>query len=62
MLFNLAGIPVLLSQWPLAGNFPEYLIAPYGTWLAIAVPGILFLICWRRSTLHPRSTKIRQSA
>jgi hypothetical protein len=46
---NLAGLPVLLVHWPIAQDFPRFLVAPYGVWLMIAIPGILFLICWRRS-------------
>jgi hypothetical protein len=47
--FNLAGLPVLLVHWPIARGFPRYLVAPYGTWMAIAIPGMLYLICWWRS-------------
>jgi hypothetical protein len=47
--FNLAGLPVLLIHWPLAQGFPHYLLAPYGVWLMIGVPGVLYLICWWRS-------------
>jgi hypothetical protein len=49
VLFNLAGLPVLLIHWPIARDFPRYLMAPYGTWMMIGIPGILFLICWWRS-------------
>ena len=49
LIFNLAGLPVLLVHWPIAQGFPRYLVAPYGTWMMIAIPGILFLVCWRRS-------------
>jgi hypothetical protein len=51
VLFRLAELPVLLMQWPLGPDFPRYLVAPYGTWLVIAIPGALFLICWWRSRL-----------
>jgi hypothetical protein len=47
--FNLAGLPVLLIHWPIAHGFPRYLVAPYGTWMMIAIPGVLFLVCWWRS-------------
>ena len=47
--FNLAALPVLLIHWPITHDFPRYLVAPYGTWMIIAIPGGLFLICWRRS-------------
>lgn len=49
VIFNLAAYPVLLIHWPIAQNFPRYLLAPYGVWMMIAIPGVLFLICWRRS-------------
>ena len=49
ILFNLAGLPVLLIHWPIAHDFPSYLFAPYGIWMMIAIPGVLFLICWWRS-------------
>ena len=49
LVFNLAALPVLLIHWPITDDFPRYLIAPYGVWVIIAIPGILFLICWRRS-------------
>jgi hypothetical protein len=47
--FNLAGLPVLLIHWPIGHDFPRYLAAPYGVWMAIAIPGVLYLICWWRS-------------
>lgn len=46
---QLAALPVLLIHWPIAEGFPRYLVAPYGVWGAVAVPGILFLACWSRS-------------
>jgi hypothetical protein len=49
VVFSLATLPVLLIHWPIAHDFPRYLLAPYGTWLMITIPGILFLICWQRS-------------
>ncbi|MGC9357945.1 MAG: DUF7670 domain-containing protein [Anaerolineae bacterium] len=49
VLFSLAALPVLLIHWPIAHDFPRYLVAPYGTWLLILIPGILFLLCWWRS-------------
>lgn len=49
VFFSLAALPVLLVHWPLVHDFPRYLVAPYGIWMIIFVPGILFLICWRRS-------------
>jgi hypothetical protein len=49
VVFNLAGLPVLLIHWPIAEGFPRYLVAPYGVWMMIAIPGVLFLMCWWRS-------------
>jgi hypothetical protein len=49
VVFSLAALPVLLVHWPIAHDFPRYLVAPYGTWMIIAIPGLLFLICWWRS-------------
>jgi hypothetical protein len=49
VIFNLAGLPVLLIHWPITQDFPRYLVAPYGIWMTIAIPGILFLVCWWRS-------------
>jgi hypothetical protein len=46
VVFNLAGLPVLLVHWPIAHDFPRYLVAPYGVWMMIAIPGILYLMCW----------------
>ena len=53
VVFNLAGLPVLLIHWPLAHDFPRYLMAPYGVWMMIAIPGVLFLISWWRSRDRP---------
>ena len=47
--FSLAALPVLLVHWPIARDFPRYLVAPYGTWTIILIPGILFLVCWWRT-------------
>jgi hypothetical protein len=49
LVFNLIGLPVLLIHWPITHDFPRYLVAPYGIWVIIAIPGVLFLICWWRS-------------
>ena len=46
---SLASLPVLLIHWPISEDFSRYLVAPYGLWMVIVVPGVLFLICWRRS-------------
>jgi len=48
VVFRLAALPVLLIHRPITHDFPRYL-APYGTWMIIAIPGILFLVCWWRS-------------
>ena len=49
VVFNVAVLPVLLIHWPITRDFPRYLVAPYGTWMIITIPGILFLMCWWRS-------------
>ena len=49
VVFQLATLPLLLIHWPITQDFPRYLVAPYGTWMIIAIPGVLFLMCWRRS-------------
>lgn len=46
---QLVTLPVLLVHWPITENFPQYLLAPYGVWLTVVVPGILSLVCWWRS-------------
>jgi hypothetical protein len=46
---QLVALPVLLIHWPITDDFPRYLVAPYGTWMIVAIPGILFLACWWRS-------------
>jgi hypothetical protein len=49
VIFSLATLPVLLIHWPIADGFPRYLVAPYGTWAVIAIPGVLFLTVWWRT-------------
>jgi len=49
VVFNLAALPVLLVHWPITHDFPRYLVAPYGTWMMMVIPGVLFLTCWWRS-------------
>ena len=49
VVFQLATLPLLLIHWPITQDFPRYLVAPYGTWMIIAIPGVLFLMCWQRS-------------
>ena len=46
---QLVTLPVLLIHWPITDGFPRYLVAPYGTWMLVVMPGILFLACWWRS-------------
>ena len=53
VLFQLANLPIFLIHWPIAERFPNYLIAPYGLAAIVAAPGILFLVCWRRSRNQP---------
>jgi len=53
VLCSLASLPVLLIHWPIAQDFPRFLVAPYGAWMMIAIPGVLFLVCWRRSKMKP---------
>jgi hypothetical protein len=51
---QLVTLLVLLIHWPIAEAFPRYLVAPYGTWMVVAIPGVLFLVCWWRSR-EPRT-------
>jgi hypothetical protein len=46
---QLVSLPVLLVHWPITDGFPRYLVAPYGTWMVVALPGVLFLMYWWRS-------------
>jgi hypothetical protein len=46
---QLVTLPLLLLHWPISEGFPRYLVAPYGTWILVTIPGLLFLVCWRRS-------------
>ncbi|MFO7943855.1 MAG: hypothetical protein R6U51_06110 [Anaerolineales bacterium] len=39
VLFKLANLPILLIHWPLAGNIPRYLIAPYGL-AVVSIQGV----------------------
>ncbi|MFO7916758.1 MAG: hypothetical protein R6V13_01610 [Anaerolineae bacterium] len=48
ILSQLVNLPLLLIHWPIAQDFPRYLVAPYGIWMVIVVPAVLFLVCgWR---------------
>ena len=44
----LAVVALLLIQTPITRDFPLTAI-PYLLSLIIAIPGVLFLVCWRRS-------------
>jgi hypothetical protein len=55
VLFQLANLPILLIHWPIIERFPSHLIAPYGLSVIVATPGILFLVCWRRSKHQPEA-------
>ena len=46
---QLVALPVLLIHWPITDDFPRYLVAPYGIWMIVAIPGTLFLACWWQS-------------
>ena len=55
LVFSLATLPILLIHWPIAQDFPRYLVAPYGVWMVIIVPGMLVAVektgdCSRRMT------------
>ena len=47
IILQLILLPIYLIHWPLSENI-RYLIAPYGMFLFIVIPGILFLVCSRR--------------
>jgi len=48
IILQLILLPIYFIHWPLSENI-YYLIAPYGMFLVVIVPGILFFICSRRS-------------
>ena len=48
VIFQLATLIMLCINTPITGDFPRSGI-PYLMLLVIVVPGILFLVCWRRS-------------
>jgi len=52
VLFQLVNLPILFIHWPLAGNIPRYLVAPYGLAVVVAVPGLLFLIYARQARIR----------
>ena len=47
IILQLILLPIYLIHWPLSENI-RYLIAPYGMFLIVIIPGILFLVCSRR--------------
>jgi len=47
-VFQLAVLSLLLIQTPITQNFPHSAI-PYLLSMVTIIPGILFLVCWRRS-------------
>ena len=47
VVFQLAMLPLLLIHWPITQD--SRFVAPYLILMTIATPGILFLVCWRRS-------------
>ena len=48
IVFQLAALSVLLIHTPITRDFPRSAV-PYLMSLIITIPGILFLVCWRRS-------------
>ena len=48
IVFELAVLSFLLIQRPLTHDFPRFAI-PYVLSMIIAIPGVLFLVCWWRS-------------
>jgi len=47
IILQLILLPIYLIHWPLSENI-RYLIAPYGMFLVVIIPGILFFVCSRR--------------
>ena len=47
LIFCLATLPILLIQWPITREIR--FIMPYLLLIMVAIPGILFLVCWHRS-------------
>ena len=52
LVFLLGVIVLLLITRPLTDDFSRFVI-PYLMTIVIAIPGILFLVCWRRSRETP---------
>ena len=47
IILQLIVLLIYIIHWPLSENI-RYLIAPYGLFLIVIIPGILFLVCSRR--------------
>lgn len=54
LVFTAVTLVVLLMQSPITDNFPSSGI-PYLLSMVVVLPGILFLMCWRRSRMMPLS-------
>ncbi len=52
LVFQLATLLLLLIQRPITQDFPRSAI-PYLMLVVVAIPGILFLVAWRRSRKMP---------
>ena len=52
LVFLLGVIVLLIITRPLSEDFSRFVI-PYLMTIVIAIPGILFLVCWRRSRETP---------
>ena len=52
LIFQLATLLVLLIQIPITQDFPRSAI-PYLMLVMVVIPGILFLVVWRRSRKMP---------
>ena len=48
IVFELAVVVWLLIQRPITQDFPRFAI-PYLLSIIVTIPGVLFLVCWRRS-------------
>jgi len=48
LVFQLAALPFLFIHSPLTQDFPRLAI-PYLLSMMVAIPGVLFLVCWWRS-------------
>ena len=48
IIFQLAALLFILIQSPISYDFPRSAV-PYLMSIIVTIPGILFLVCWRRS-------------